>query len=889
MRVRRLCSCPPARARSAPAGCPGPWSSGRECGWPRSPRWHVYGAIRWATLLSPGPGWRLVGLLGVAVGLAGVGSRLERYRTAWLAVLGLAGALVGLAIAGIPVRWITHLRIEVTANAVGLGVSALPRALVPYNGVNQWLRMVIVSGAGALLLAAGLLLASAPRPLSDARRAATAVPLVALAVVPSTLVRPALPYVQGLILFVLVAAFMWGERLHTGELGIAGGLAALAGVAGMVAAPRIESHSPWLNYEALAGNLAPAHIEAFDWTQRYGPLHWPRQGREVLDVQAPHGDYWKAQNLDVFDGRGWVNASVEASDAQDTVDPVNLDRWTQTLHVTLRAMRTTSVIASGLASAPEHTDQSLSAGDSDGTWTVAAGLGPGDSYTVSTYDPHPSPAQLATAGTNYPGAILPAYVSLSVPQGNHPAPAAPAPALTSTVTFAPFGVAGAAPYGSSTSLGAAVLRASPYARTYALAQRLARGAATPYEYVLRVQHYLQRGYRYDEQTPNAEYPIETFLFKTRAGYCQQFAGAMALLLRMGGVPARVSVGFTPGSYNTTTHAWVVSDVDAHAWVEVWFPHYGWIRFDPTPAVDPALGGHVPLPAIKSTGSGSSSSGPTPHGLRSGTPAAASRPHGGGGSSVAPFAALAVVLGLLAVALRATVRFSEPSGDQLLGELERALRRSGRPIGAGTTLAALEQRFRSSAEAAAYIRVLRLARYGGADQRPSPAQRRALRSQLRAGLGFQRLRPGTVGAAPAPDRAASRAEPIGPGPTLHLMDDVYELFRRGTELLEAGHNHQATIPLSRARDLAPDKTSIREALGRALFHAQRYEQAAAEFEAVIERAPTNDYALFCLGRSLQLLGRHAEARKPLALAACLQPGRRDYRIYRDRARAAAARS
>lgn len=119
-----------------------------------------------------------------------------------------------------------------------------------------------------------------------------------------------------------------------------------------------------------------------------------------------------------------------------------------------------------------------------------------------------------------------------------------------------------------------------------------------------------------------------------------------------------------------------------------------------------------------------------------------------------------------------------------------------------------------------------------------------------------------------------------------MDDVYELFRRGTELLEAGHNHQATVPLSRARDLDPDKTSIREALGRALFHTGRYEQAAIEFEAVIERAPTNDFALFCLGRSLQMLGRHAEARKPLALAACLQPGRRDYRLYRDRARARA---
>jgi Flp pilus assembly protein TadD len=119
-----------------------------------------------------------------------------------------------------------------------------------------------------------------------------------------------------------------------------------------------------------------------------------------------------------------------------------------------------------------------------------------------------------------------------------------------------------------------------------------------------------------------------------------------------------------------------------------------------------------------------------------------------------------------------------------------------------------------------------------------------------------------------------------------MDDVYELFQRGTALLEAGHDHQATIPLSHARDLAPDKTSIREALGRAYFRTGSFERARVEFEAVVERSPTNDYALFCLGRALMQLGRTAEARKPLTLAANMNPERRDYRIYRDRARKAA---
>lgn len=119
-----------------------------------------------------------------------------------------------------------------------------------------------------------------------------------------------------------------------------------------------------------------------------------------------------------------------------------------------------------------------------------------------------------------------------------------------------------------------------------------------------------------------------------------------------------------------------------------------------------------------------------------------------------------------------------------------------------------------------------------------------------------------------------------------MDDVYDLYQRGMSLLEDGHFHAATVPLARAADLEPDKTSIREALGRAYFRSRQFDEARAEFEAVVERAPTNDYALFCLGRSLLQLGRAAEARKPLTLAATMNPKRHDYRIYRDRARKAA---
>ena len=122
-----------------------------------------------------------------------------------------------------------------------------------------------------------------------------------------------------------------------------------------------------------------------------------------------------------------------------------------------------------------------------------------------------------------------------------------------------------------------------------------------------------------------------------------------------------------------------------------------------------------------------------------------------------------------------------------------------------------------------------------------------------------------------------------------MESVYELYRRGCELLNHGDHQAAIISLTKARDLEPDKASIREALGRALFHAQRYESAAAEFQAISTSSPTNDYALFCLGRSMQLLGRHREALPPLAMACSLRPERKDYRLYRDRARRDAERS
>jgi Flp pilus assembly protein TadD len=115
--------------------------------------------------------------------------------------------------------------------------------------------------------------------------------------------------------------------------------------------------------------------------------------------------------------------------------------------------------------------------------------------------------------------------------------------------------------------------------------------------------------------------------------------------------------------------------------------------------------------------------------------------------------------------------------------------------------------------------------------------------------------------------------------------VYNLYKRGSDLLDHGDYSAAAIPLEQARQYEPDKTSIREALGRAYFRSGRYDRARDEFAAVVERSPVNDYAHFCLGRSLDKTGNRTAARRHLRLAAGLRPDRADYREYLDRIHAA----
>ena len=123
-------------------------------------------------------------------------------------------------------------------------------------------------------------------------------------------------------------------------------------------------------------------------------------------------------------------------------------------------------------------------------------------------------------------------------------------------------------------------------------------------------------------------PLEHFLFDTKAGYCQHFSGAMALLLRFGGIPARVATGFSPGGFRKRQGEWVVRDRDAHSWVEAWFDGIGWVTFDPTPTATPA---RSLIAAIADPNSGSQRDAGARHAAPP-SPAPATRPARGASST-----------------------------------------------------------------------------------------------------------------------------------------------------------------------------------------------------------------------------------------------------------------
>ena len=319
------------------------------------------------------------------------------------------------------------------------------------------------------------------------------------------------------------------------------------------------------------------------WDSNYSGIHFPRKKTEVLriHVDGPRRQlYWRATVLDEYTGFAWRDTAslgpVERSDeiTSELADPL-LPRvakkpanWIKQ-DVDVGAISDNHLIASAQpVKWRPGTSNEVRIGES-GIAVVSPRIHPGQRYTAWSYVPDEKPQALAQAPQIYPEAVDPDLELLPLV----PLPAFGVPNRDAKMRRL-FAAAGTAE------------PISPYAAIYRKARRVVGDASSPYTAAVLLEAWFREGktFRYTEQPgPSGfEPPLVDFILRTHRGYCQHFAGAMALMLRLLGVPARVAAGFTTGEWDPKEHEWVVTDHNAHTWVEVYFPGYGWIPFDPTP-------------------------------------------------------------------------------------------------------------------------------------------------------------------------------------------------------------------------------------------------------------------------------------------------------------------
>jgi transglutaminase-like putative cysteine protease len=730
----------------------------------------LFGAAHWSMLVVDPHGGRTLLVVLVAVGGAAALGLLDRTPLprpavhALAAVVALLTLALGLMAAGLPARLLLPNHWSELFDGLDRSLAGVESVEWPYEGPDPWIRLTILLGAPFMLAIAGAVAFWPSRRAGPILRVAGLAVLLLFYGTAVTEHDPGRPLLRGLGLFLLVAAWLWLPRIPRREAALGAAVVAGVGLLALPLAAALDADRPWWDYRAW--NLfGGGKAVTFDWNHQYGPLDWPREGTTLLNVKSDRPHYWKAQVLDGFDGFRWVrtgasnNTDVNAelprqpADANWSLFERNPE-WEERIRFTVRSLSSNLIVTAGNTYREEGVEAILF---SDGSGILQGEpLKKGDSYEIQTYAPDPTQAQMRAAVPGYPDDLV-RYTALELP----------APGTSAVRGVGRLGDAGRdESEGTRVFVGLRgdpqsgdanadeLLRNSRYARTYALAHRITDGERNGYDAVKAVENYLQRNYVYSERVPSADLPLEDFLFREEAGYCQQFSGAMALMLRMVGIPSRVVAGFSPGSYNRDTGEYRVRDLDAHSWVEVYFTGIGWVPFDPTPTAAPAESQSSGL-AATSAARGDAGEVTQQTGNRSSlSERAAGGPGGGGdgGGGGWVILALAVVLVLLTggagllVALRMRrLRGLTPGelAEAQLRELRRALLRLGWEIPAATTLLALERRLGRAAgpASAAYAGGLRAHRYDPrAPAAPGAPERRALRRELTARGGLRaRLR------------------------------------------------------------------------------------------------------------------------------------------------------
>jgi transglutaminase-like putative cysteine protease len=366
----------------------------------------------------------------------------------------------------------------------------------------------------------------------------------------------------------------WFGNQRTGAVGWAVRAGCAAAAASLLAA---------LVFTPLAGGTEGRGV--FGWRGGFGDVgSGPRQvpnpvvdlhtrilqqfDTKVFQVQSTVPSYWRLTSLDTFTGQDWVSTNSYRTFSEDLPGAQAVPPGTRTVRQTFQVQALDSVwLPDSFTPVAVSGVRHVSYDPVSGSLITSRPTSNGLTYTVTSYQflSALNPAKLEKAPPVASAGAIKRYLLLpkSVPQ-----------------------------------------------EVKDLAQRITAGQTTEYGKALALQNYFwdpANGFLYNLNPPGDGYGIAAltnFLFSTKQGYCQQFAGAYAVLARAIGLPTRLAVGFITGTEINSTGTYQVTDGDAHTWPEVYFgPKYGWLPFEPTKtSVDPPSQGYAPTPA-ESTGGG----------------------------------------------------------------------------------------------------------------------------------------------------------------------------------------------------------------------------------------------------------------------------------------------
>lgn len=285
----------------------------------------------------------------------------------------------------------------------------------------------------------------------------------------------------------------------------------------------------------------------------------PSLPEDLLRESAPR-HYWRSITYDRYFGRGWSTTGTEPSDYEAGQLATQLDA------PYLRHLRQTVRVIGPNPANLIHVDGTLISVDADFTvsWRppgeMFAATTEAREYRADSVYPLLTEEQLQAASLDYPDWILSRYLQLpdTVPE-----------------------------------------------RVRALARELTATELTPYDRAKAIEAYLREfPYTLDVPATGGHGDIaDYFLFELQEGYCDYYATSMVVLARAAGLPARMVIGYVSGGYDPYDAEYIVTEADAHAWPEIYFPEYGWIEFEPTGGRPPIVRSGAVSPPEWPDGSG----------------------------------------------------------------------------------------------------------------------------------------------------------------------------------------------------------------------------------------------------------------------------------------------